>query len=189
MHCKEKKKGKKPQIHWITNHLHREDCIRKGNEMLCTNNCLKNAPETWHKDVMMMGLNLHSVSSGFCSSQSSGQFWATSLALSLSQFFPSARTDPRSQIPVHPSTVLQTLVAFSLNSHYSTVITLLYGYFSFLTGVQAMMTFGFLPAPNTLNTKAPKHFCGNHVQETHPINQQFSIFNDIWVFLLGNWIV
>ena len=92
--------------------------------------------------------------------------------------------DPRSQsFPAR----LHALMAFSLDFHYSTaMITLVYGYLSFLTGVQAMMTFCFLPAPSTLNRKAPNNFCRNHVQETHPVHQKFPISNHIWIFLLGN---
>lgn len=62
----QEKKGEKPQVHEITNQLHREDllhregCIRKRNEMLQSNNFLKNGPENWHKDMVIMGLTLYS---------------------------------------------------------------------------------------------------------------------------------
>lgn len=62
----QEKKGEKPQVHEITNQLHREDllhregCIRKRNEMLQSNNFFKNGPENWHKDMVIMGLTMYS---------------------------------------------------------------------------------------------------------------------------------
>lgn len=168
----QEKKGEKPQVHEITNQLHREDllhregCIRKRNEMLQSNNFLKNGPENWHKDMVIMGLTLYS---RFLLFPELGAALSHQLGTVPVPVFPFSQDrsqipDPRSQpLPARSCTVLQTLVAFSLDSHYSTtMITLLYGYLSFLIGVQAMMTFGFLPAPNTLNRKPPNNFCGNH---------------------------